>query len=558
MAKKQNTKLKEILNEFKPQYATLFIFSAVVNILMLVPSWYMLQVYDRVLTSYDENTLFGLTIIVVFLYLIYGLLEKYRGLILVGVSEIFDQKTVPLIHSAILTPSLKEKQKNIAGLQDLNNVKQFLTGQPMLAFLDAPWVFIFLIVIYLLHPQLGALALLSALILLIIAILNQRATSTKLAQAQQDSTIEKRFVSNALLGSESIQVMGMRGLLKKQMEIFRNKYLINHIEASAVGAKWSAIVKFFRVVIQSAILGYGGHLAINNEITPGMMIAASILMGRALAPIEGVINSWKQLGEFKKSYLNLEDILSTGRPEEFSVELGKPKGEILIQDVSLNLRSNGKPTLDSVNLKINSGEVLAIIGPSGSGKTSLLKVMCGLYIPNKGQALIDGADLAHCNLDAIGKHLGYLSQTTELLAGKISENIARFNEVDSNEVLRVSKLTGAHEVVASMPEGYEFILGDGGDGLSEGQKRKIGLARAFYGSPAIIFLDEPGNGLEDASVLTLIKAIRSLKDLGVTVVYSTHQKALVELSDKILVLVDGQVKHFGQKNDVLDSIMVRG
>jgi ATP-binding cassette subfamily C exporter for protease/lipase len=554
MTKKKGGSLKLILEEFKPQYVTLFVFSAVINILMLVPAWYMLQVYDRVLTSYDKNTLYGLTLIVVFLYLVYGFMERYRGLILVGLSEMLDHKSSGLIHNAILTPSLREKQQDIAGLQDLNTVKQFLTGQPILAFLDGPWVFIFLLVIYMLHPLLGAVALLSVVVLFVIALFNQRATGPKLALAQQDASTERRFVSNALMGSESIQVMGMRGLLKQQMAKYRNAYLENHIDASQGGANWSSVGKFFRVVIQSSMLGYGGYLAINNEITAGMMIAASILMGRALAPIEGVINSWKQLGDFKKSYNNLDEILSTTRTENHSIDLGRPKGQLQLIDVGLQLRPNGRPTLEKINLLVEAGETLAIIGPSGAGKTSLLKVMCGLYMPSSGQALIDGADLAHRDLDSLGKHLGYLSQTTELLAGKISENIARFGDISNDDVLSAAQMSGAHEVALSMPEGYDSVLGEAGAGLSEGQKRKLGLARAFYGKPAIVFLDEPGNGLDDASMLTIIKAIQELQKQGVTVVFTTHQSALVQLSNKVLVLVQGQVKYFGDKAQVLEKI----
>jgi ATP-binding cassette subfamily C exporter for protease/lipase len=554
----KSNNLKQILKEFRPQYTTLFVFSAIINILMLMPSWYMLQVYDRVLTSYDENTLYGLTLIVIFLFLVYGFMERYRGLILVGVSEILDTKVSGLIHRAILQPSMREKQQDIAGLQDLNLVKQFLTGQPMLALLDGPWVFIYVLVIYLLHPLLGIISIACVVLLFLIAIFNNAATAPKLLLSQRDAAIEKRFVSNALINAESIQVMGMRGLLKQQMAKHRNAFLENHIQASLAGVDWSAIGKFFRVVIQSSMLGYGGYLAIQNEITPGMMIAASILMGRALAPIEGVINSWKQLGDFKKSYKNINELLISTQKNQNSIDLGRPNGKIELIDVNLKLRTNGKSTLENINLTIDPGETLAIIGPSGAGKTSLLKVMCGLYPPTRGQALVDGADLTHRDLDQLGQHMGYLAQNTELLAGKISENIARFGVIDNDAVLIAAKMSGAHEVALSLPEAYDAVLGDGGSGLSEGQKRKLGLARAFYGDPAIVFMDEPINGLDDASAATVIQAIQTLQQRGVTIVLTTHHTALVNLSTKVLVLIQGEVKYFGDKKQVLGQLSQKG
>jgi ATP-binding cassette subfamily C exporter for protease/lipase len=554
MKSKNHKKFDQILGLFKKHYVTLFIFSAVINFLMLAPSWYMLQVYDRVLTSFDENTLYGLSIIVLFLYIIYGLLEKFRGFILVGISEGIDAKTSYLVHDSIINPGVKDKQKGLSGLSDLNTVKQFLTGQPILSFLDAPWVVIYIFVIYLLHPMLGLVALLSVLILLLVAFINQSRTSPGLSEAQKQSVSERRFASNILNGADSIQVMGMGPILKARMQDLRSIYLENLFSSSIRGSNWSAVSKFFRTLIQSLILGYGGYLAINNEITAGMMIAGSILLGRALAPIEGVINSWKQLGEFKKAYANLNDILADVKDEKDSVDLGRPAGAVELKDVVLSLRDQGPPTLRNVSVSLDAGEVLAIVGPSGAGKTSLLKVMCGLYTPQSGQALLDGAELANRDLNTLGHHMGYLSQTIEILAGKVSLNISRFNEIDNEELLRAAKLSGAHEAILNLPEAYETELGDGGFGLSEGQKRKIGLARAFYGKPAIVFLDEPGSGLDDASLLNVMRAIQQLQASGTTVVFSTHQAALVQIATKVLVLVNGEVKLFGDKKYVLESL----
>jgi len=514
----------------------------------------MLQVYDRVLTSYDDNTLLGLSLIVIFLYMVYALVERYRGLLLVGISEAVDADLAPRLHAAILRPSVKDRQKELSGLADLNTFKQFLTGQPILSFLDAPWILVYLGTITLLHPSLGLVALMSAALLFLLAVINQRLTDGKLAEAQKATANERRLVSNVLAATESIQTMGMRGVLASRLAQVRLGYLDNLLVASVRGVNLSSVSKFFRTLIQSVALGYGAYLAIHGEMTAGMIIAASILLGRALAPIEGVINSWKQLSEFKKSYANLDEILLSNPVLDHSIELGRPAGKLQLVDVSLRLREHGRPTLDKVNLIIEAGETMAVIGPSGAGKTSLLKVLCSVYKPQQGQALIDGSDLAFRDLDALGQHLGYLGQTTELLAGKASENISRFSEVESQAVIKAAELSGAHEMLTALPEGYETVLGEAGHGLSEGQKRKVGLARALYRDPAIVLLDEPGTGLDDASLLSVVKVIQTLKAQRTTLVFTTHQPSLAKLADKILVLVDGQIRLVGPSVEVLKKL----
>lgn len=543
--------ISAIINRYKTQYITLLVFSAVINVLMLAPSWYMLQVYDRVLTSYDENTLLGLSLIVVFLYIVYALLERNRGLILVGVSDALDQYIAPQLHRAILSPLIKERQKELSGLSDLNTVKQFLTGQPILSFLDAPWLLIYLGTIYLLHPSLGLVATASAVILFVLAVINQRITEGKLSEAQTANVAERRLVSNVLGAADSIQTMGMRSSLTGRLAQVRSSYLDNLLVASLRGVNLSSVSKFFRILIQSIALGYGAYLAIHNEVTAGMIIAGSILLGRALAPIEGIIQSWKQLSEFRNSYANLDEILRATPQRDHSVSLGRPKGRLQLIDVTLRLREHGKPALDKVNLEIKEGECLAVIGPSGAGKTSLLKTLCGIYNPQQGQALIDGSDLAFRDLDTLGEHIGYLAQTVELLAGKASENIARFSEVDSPAVLKAAQLSGAHETLTALPEGYETLLGDAGHGLSEGEKRKVGLARALYRDPAIVFMDEPGTGLDDASLTSVVNVIKTLKEQRITAVFTTHQPSLAQLADKVAVLVDGQIRFLGPSAEVL-------
>jgi ATP-binding cassette, subfamily C, bacterial exporter for protease/lipase len=553
--KQQHSKLKEVLHSFKSEYLSIFTFSAVINILMLLPSWYMLEVYDRVLTSRDDNTLLGLSLITIFLYLVYALLERSRGLVLVSVSEGIDAKISPKLHQRILTPGVNSNQGEVVSINDLNTVKQFLTGQPILSFLDTPWVIIYLATIAIIHPGMGLVAFLSAAFLFFLAILNQRLTEGGLSRAQKVSMEERRLIANAASSSDSTVVMGMRPVLQRALKAIRNDYLVNLIVASNRGVNLSAVTKFFRVLIQSAILGYGAYLAIRNEISAGMIIAGSILLGRTLAPIEGVINSWKQLSEFKKSYANLDKVLETVSDQQHTVALGRPEGSYELVNVSLRLREAGAPALQEVNLKIGSGEVVAIIGPSGAGKTSLLKILAGVYAPSSGHVLLDGSDLLHRDKDELGKYIGYLSQSTDLLAGKVSENIARFAQIDSEKVMDAAKKVGAHEMILGLPMGYETVLGDGGAGVSEGQKRRIALARAFYDNPQVYLLDEPGNSLDDAAVANLANAIKNLGSAKAGCIFTTHQINLAQLADKIILIIDGQVRLYGPAKDVLAKIV---
>ncbi len=549
-----NQFLFSLIKKFKTQYITLFVFSAVINFLMLAPAWYMLQVYDRVLTSFDDNTLLGLSLIVIFLYFVYAFLERYRGLILIGISEVLDQNIAPELHEAVLRPSIKDRHKELNGLNDLNIVKQFLTGQPILAILDSPWILIYLGAIFLLHTSLGLVATLSALLLFCLAVINQRLVEGNLSKAQKANISERKLVSNILSASDSIQTMGMRVPLIGSLGQVRSDYLNNFLGASMASVSLSSVTKFLRVLIQSIALGYGAYLAIHNEVSAGMIIAGSILLGRTLAPIEGIIQSWRQLSEFRKSYANLDEILKADPKYDHSVNLERPRGWLQLINVTVRLREHGKPTLDKINLEIKDSECVALIGPSGAGKTSLLKTLCGIYKPQNGQVIIDGSDLMFRDFDALGQHFGYLAQTTELLAGKVSENISRFLEVDSSAVLKAAKLSGAHEMITALPEGYETILGDRGYGLSEGQKRKIGLARALYGDPAIVFMDEPGAGLDDVSLASVVNVIKHLKQQRVTVVFATHQPILVHLADKVAVMVNGKIQFLGSNAELISRL----
>lgn len=539
------------MGSFKTQYLSVTVFSAVTNALMLAPSWYMLQVYDRVLTSHDDNTLLGLSLIVMFVYLIHALLERVRGRVLIEVAEDLDAQVAPRLHRRLLDPQLPAAQRDMQALSELQTVKQFLTGQPMLAFLDAPWAVIYLAVIFLLHPALGWLAVGSTLALVLLAVLNQRLTRAGLDRSREFATRERVWLGNATTAVDSLHAMGMKSAVAGRLGLLRGQHLQSLLEASGRAVNISAAGKWIRSVIQSAGLGAGAWLAIHGEMTSGGIIAASILLGRTLAPIEGVIAAWKQWAEFRKGMASLGQLLGPAQAQAPSVRLGRPVGHLRLEEVSVRLRESGPPTLEGLNLDIPAGTTVAVIGPSGAGKTTLLKTLAGVLRPASGRALLDGGELAVRDAEELGAHLGYLGQDTALLAGKVSENIARFAAVDSEAVIQAARAAGAHEMLVALPQGYETELGNQGAGLSEGQKRRIGLARALYGRPAVVLLDEPGTALDDASAAQLMQTLQQLKAQGVTVVFSTHQPSMLQLADLVLVLVDGRLRLSGKRDEVL-------
>lgn len=546
--------LNTIINKYTKKYLSIFIFSAIISFLMLIPGWYSMQVYDRVLTSHDITTLLGLLLIATFLYIINGLIERYRGLLLIEVSEKLETDLSPIIYNNIVTPNQHNQNDKGNYVNDLNVIKQFLSGHVIISILDAPWIFISLGLIFIIHYDLGLLALGSCFILIFLVFLTQKLTSKQLEESQELSLTERRLVNNATASAESLFALGMRNNLQQMIGNIRKESVIKQLVASSRAVEITSITKFFKTLIQALILALGVYLVLQNEITMGMIFATNLLLGKTLSPLEGIINSWKQVAEFKKSFSSIKVLADNQKIQIFSVELGKPQGFFTIKELSLLLNKNGKPTLKNINLTINPGCTTAIIGPSGAGKTSLLKLLSGIYQASEGFVYLDNSDITKRDFNDLGKYFGYLSQTTDLLAGKVSENIARFGEVNSEMVIEAAQLAGVHEMIMSLPEAYETVLGDNGFGLSEGQKRKIGLARALYGNPNIIFLDEPGAGLDDISLNVLVDSLKALKNKNATIILTTHQSKLISLSDNLIVIGNSELKLYGSTINVINQL----
>lgn len=535
---------------------TVGVFTAFINILMLVPSIYMLQVYDRVLPSGNEITLLMLTLIMLAMFGMMALLEYVRSMVVIRIGAQLDMRLNTRVYTAAYEDNLKNKSADAGQmLNDLTNMRQFLTGSALFAFFDAPWFPIYLLVIFLFNPWLGLFALIGSLILIALAVVNEIVSKEPLAEASKLALQSGSLASTNLRNAEVIEALGMLPNIKGRWFSLHQRFLNSQRVASERASRINSITKFVRLSLQSLVLGLGGWLAIDGHITPGMMIAGSILMGRTLAPIEQVINVWKSWSSAKLSYRRLVKLLDSNPPRGTGMSLPKPEGVLSVENVSAKPPgAQGEPVLHTVSFNLQAGDVLGIIGPSASGKSTLARLLVGIWPVSEGIVRLDGADIYQWNKDELGPHIGYLPQDIELFAGTIAENIARFNDVDAEKVIAAAKLAGVHELILRFPHGYDSVIGNGGSGLSGGQRQRIGLARALYGDPSLIVLDEPNSNLDDAGELALNKAIAFLRERQKTVVLITHRTNLLSMTSKLLLLVNGKVNAFGTTQQVLQAL----
>lgn len=543
------------LGEFKSTLISVGCFTALINILMLVPSIYMLQVYDRVLTSQNETTLWMLTLMVVGFFAYMGVLEAVRSFIVIRVGHRLEQRFNLNIYRAAFERNLRQGD-GAAGqaLNDMTQVRQFVTGPALFAFFDAPWFPVYLAVIFLFNVWLGVLASAGALLLVLLAVLNERLTQRPLAEASSLQQQSSSLAGSQLLNAESIQAMGMLGALRQRWFALHGRFLELQNRASDTSAVITATSKSLRLCLQSLVLGLGALLVIEGQMTPGMMIAGSILMGRVLAPIDQLIAVWKQWSGAQLAYKRLETLLQEHPEPPVPMSLPAPDGQLSIEQVSGGPPGRRVATVQQVSFTLAPGEVLGVLGASGSGKSTLARLLVGVWQPLAGHVRLDGAELSQWDRDALGPHIGYLPQSIELLRGSIAENIARFGELDGHKVVEAARLAGVHELILRLPQGYDTRLGEGGGDLSGGQKQRIALARALYGSPCLIVLDEPNSNLDSLGEAALANAIVQLKALGRTVVLVTHRSAALAQADKLLVMNDGRVQAFGPARDILQAL----
>lgn len=553
MAKQQDaTDLQRALRACRGSFVSVGFFSMFVNILMLVPPMYMLQVYDRVLTTQSEETLLMLTLVVVFLFMVMGGLELVRSRMLVRVGNRLDTNINSRLYSAMFRRSVvAQGQQSAQPLNDLTSLRQFLTGNGLFAFFDAPWVPIYLGVLFLFHPWLGAFATCAGIILLILAIANEKATKGLLAEANSEHIKAQNLANSNLRNAEVLHAMGMLPGIMGRWADKHHEFLAKQSQASDRAGALTNASKVLRLLFQSMILGLGAYLVLQAEMTAGMMIAGSIIMGRALAPIDQMIGSWKGFVGARGAYGRLNELLTQIPEENRRMSLPAPKGDVVVETVAAAPPGVRMATIRGINFDTPAGEHVGIIGPSAAGKSTLARVLLGIWPTQVGSVRLDGAEVTQYNRDELGPHVGYLPQDIELFDGTISENIARFGEVDAEKVVKAAKKAGVHEMILELPNGYDTYISSTSGALSGGQRQRVGLARALYGDPVFIVLDEPNSNLDDAGERALSQTIAQLKQEGATLFVISHRTSVLKNMDKLLVMKEGQVSAFGPRDEVL-------
>ncbi|MBM1205758.1 type I secretion system permease/ATPase [Pseudomonas fragi] len=554
MTRPKANEMLAALTAYKRAFFNIGLFSAVINLLMLAPALYMLQVYDRVLASGNQMTLLMLTLMILGLFGLMGALEWVRSQVVIRLGTQMDMRLNQRVYDAAFEAQLRTGSPAAAqALNDLTSLRQFATGNALFAFFDAPWFPVYLFVIFMFSPWLGLLALGGAVLLMLLAWVNQHVSQAPLKAASELSVQATQQASAHLRNAEAIEAMGMLDTLRGRWLAQHTAFLAQQNLASEKTATVSAWSKGVRLALQSLVLGLGALLAVQGQITAGMMIAGSILMGRVLSPIDQLIGVWKQWSSARLAYQRLEALLHSYPARTQRMALPAPRGELAVEQLSASAPGTRRATLANLSFTLPAGQVLGVIGPSGCGKSTLARLLIGVWQPLAGKVRLDGAELSQWDKHQLGPHLGYLPQDIQLFAGTIAQNIARFAEVDADKVLAAAQLAGVHQLILQLPEGYETRLGEGGAGLSGGQKQRIGLARALYGLPAVIVLDEPNSNLDEAGEQALLQAIAQLKQHKRTLILITHKPNVLTLTDQLLILREGQLQAFGPTAKVLGA-----
>ena len=548
--------LQAALKACKGSFISVGFFSLFINALMLVPTFYMLQVYGRVLTSGSIVTLVMLTIIMTVLVATMGALELVRSRMMVRVSTKLDVLLSRDVYRASFKRALDSggMDASAQSLNDLTGLRQFMTGNGLFAFFDAPWLPIYIAVMFMFHPWYGWVALGSAIILLCLAALNEKMTGKALAEANKENISANLYTTKNLRNAEVIESMGMLNTLIHRWSARQKNVLMLQSAASDKGGAIASISKTFRMLIQSLILGLGAYLAVNHEISAGLVIAGSVLLGRALAPIDLIIGSWKGFISARSQYSRLNDILDKQKAESERMSLPTPEGHVQVENIIVSPPGSRTPVIKGISFTVPSGTVVGVIGPSASGKSTLARALLGVWVPQHGVVRLDGADIGNWDKDELGPHIGYLPQDIELFEGSISENIARFCAVDAKKVVIAAKVAGVHEMILQLPEGYDTIIGSDGVNLSGGQRQRIGLARAIYGNPRLIVLDEPNSNLDEVGEKALSIAIQQLKATGATIFVITHRTSILTQLDRLLVMNNGTLSMYGPREQVMTEL----
>ena len=550
-----NPVLKDAFAACRGGFLAVAVFSLFINLLMLTVPLYMLQIFDRVLTSRSTETLVMLLLIAGAALLVMAGLDGLRGVLMVRISSWLDGRLGgPVLAESISGQLRKGGEPSVQGLRDLTTVRTFLTGPGVFPIMDAPWTPIFVAVIFLLHPMLGWLSLGGAIVLFALALTNELATRNLLMSSGGAGMKALNHAQAAVRNADVVEAMGMMPALVRRWQNQNAEAIALQARASGRAGAITAISKFLRLCLQLGVLSLGAWLVLQNELTPGGMIAGSILMARALAPVEQAIGTWKSLIAARDAYRRFATQLMQAPPREGGMKLPTPAGKIDVEGLVYAHPGSSEPILRNIAFRLGAGDALGLIGPTAAGKTTLARLLVGNMVPRAGHARLDGMDVAQWDSDDLGRHIGYLPQDVELFSGSVQENIARMDEGDPEQVVAAARLAGVHEMILGMEKGYDTQIGDGGVALSGGQRQRIALARAVYGDPKFVVLDEPNANLDRDGEAALLEAIQALKERKVTLVVIAHRPGILQHVDKVLALREGAVLMFGPRDDVIAKL----
>jgi ATP-binding cassette subfamily C exporter for protease/lipase len=547
--------LTRTLWDFRYEFMVAGLFSMIANLLMLAPTLYMLQVYDRVLVSQNTGTLLVVSIITLFFLVVLSFSEWARSKLLVRsgirMDQMLSRKLFHASYEAHLNPAVSNPTR---AFTDLTELRQFLTGNGIFAFFDAPWAPIYIAVLFLLHPWLGVMALGFAAVQSVLAWWGSQATKPAQAQASKSQLVVSDYLQSKFRNAEVIESMGMvKHLYRRWAERNANAMGAN-LNAQDVASRVTAWSKFVRYTQQSLALGGGALLVIHAELSPGAMIAANVLMTRALAPIDLMVGTWSGFVKARDAFNRLSELLAAHPLRDMPAMGIAPKGDVVLKDVVASAPGRDTPILQGVSAIMPPGTVTVVLGASGSGKSTLARVLLGIWPHSSGQVLLDGQAIGKWNRMELGPHIGYLPQDIELFDGTIAENIARSGQVESEKVIEAAEAAGLHTMILRFPKGYDTPMGEAGGLLSGGQRQRIGLARAMYGMPALVVLDEPNANLDDEGENALVQAVQGLKAQGKTVVLISHRPGIVSVADRLLILQNGTVQASGPRDGVLAAL----
>jgi len=549
------TVLSKAVGACRRQFGAVAVFSGVVNLLQLTVSLYMMQVFDRVLSTRSLDTLYYLTAIALFALLVMAILDGLRGQVMQRVAGWIEGKAAPEAFLRAIESQLRNRPYRMEALRDLAVCRGWLGSPASLTMFDVPWVPIYLAVIFLLHPILGWIALLGAAALFLLTLANEWATGALVRQASTGAMASQRRAESIVRNAEVIDSMGMAPAVMQRWREGLSASLPPQERAADRAAFLLSITRFFRLAIQVAVLGVGAWLVLEQQLTSGASIAASIIMGRALAPVEQMIGGWKGLVQARQGYRRLLGFLSLPRMRPPGMALPEPTGRVGVERVTFGFPGQPVAIIKGVSFGLAAGESLAVIGPSAAGKTTLIRLLIGTLQPTAGTVRLDGADVFTWQREDFGRYVGYLPQDVELFDGTVLRNIARMTEAEPEAVFEAAKLAGCHEMILRLPQGYDTEIGDGGQHLSGGQRQLIGLARALFNNPKMVVLDEPNSNLDGDAEQALIRGLEELKRRGTTVILVSHRPTLVQGVDKVLLMRDGAVESFGPRAEVLKRLV---